>query len=175
MTLSSPINFKTWIDEHRHLLKPPVGNKLVWQNTEFMVMVVGGPNARDDFHVNQSEEFFYQLEGDISLRVLDNGTIKDLPIKEGEIFLLPPRVPHSPQRPANTVGLVMERQRREGEKDGFQWYCSQCGEKLYESFITLTNIVTQLPPLFEEFYGNPQRCTCKKCGTVAQKREKPHV
>lgn len=174
MTLS-PLNFQKWIDEHRHLLKPPVGNKLVWQNTEFMVMVVGGPNARDDFHVNQSEEFFYQLEGDINLRVIDHGTIKDLPIKAGEIFLLPPRVPHSPQRPADSVGLVLERQRRDGEKDGFQWYCNTCGEQLYESFITLTNIVTQLPPLFEQFYGNLEHCTCKKCGTVAKKREKPHV
>lgn len=175
MTLSPPLNFQKWIEEHRHLLKPPVGNKLVWQNTEFMVMVVGGPNARDDFHVNQSEEFFYQLEGDINLRVMDNGTIKDFPIKAGEIFLLPPCVPHSPQRPAHSVGLVLERQRRENEKDGFQWYCNHCGEKLYEAFITMTNIVTQLPPLFEQFYGNLDNCTCKKCGTVAQKREKPHV
>ncbi len=175
MTLSLPFNFKQWIDEHRSLLKPPVGNKLVWQNTEFMVMVVGGPNARDDFHVNQSEEFFYQLEGDINLRVMDDGAIKDIPIRAGEIFLLPPRVPHSPQRPANTVGLVIERQRREGEKDGFQWYCSGCGAKLHEAFITLTNIVTQLPPLFEEFYGNEERCRCKQCGLVAKKRETPRA
>lgn len=175
MTLPVPFNFKQWIDEHRHLLKPPVGNKLVWQNTEFMVMVVGGPNSRDDFHVNQSEEFFYQLEGDINLRVIDNGVIKDIPIRAGDIFLLPPRIPHSPQRPANTVGLVMERQRREGEKDGFQWYCEGCGTKLYESFITLTNIVTQLPPLFEEFYGNPEHCRCRQCGVVAKRRETPRV
>ena len=96
------LNFKKWIDEHRHLLKPPVGNQQIWADREFMVTVVGGPNARRDFHVNQGEEFFYQLEGDIQLHVLVDGKREVVPIREGEIFLLPPNVPHSPQRPPNT-------------------------------------------------------------------------
>ncbi len=111
------LNFKRWIDEHRHLLKPPVGNQQIWADREFMVTVVGGPNARADFHINQGEEFFYQLEGDIVLRCMEDGKPVDVPIREGEIFLLPARVPHSPQRPAGTVGLVLERKRlraREG-------------------------------------------------------------
>ena len=99
-----PLNFKKWIDEHRHLLKPPVGNQQIWADREFMVTVVGGPNARKDFHVNQGEEFFYQLEGDITLHVLDEGKREAIPIREGEIFLLPPNVPHSPQRPAEHRG-----------------------------------------------------------------------
>jgi len=99
-----------------------------------------------------------------------NGEIVDIPIKEGDIFLLPSDVPHSPQRPANTVGLVVERKRREGELDGFQWYCEHCGTKLYEEFFKLQNIVTQLPPLFERFYSNSTLCTCKKCGTRQEKR-----
>src|SRR4051812_29176832 len=105
------INFKRWIDEHRHLLKPPVGNAQVWEDREFLVTVVGGPNARKDYHINEGEEFFYQLEGDITLKVMDQGQAEDIPIREGEIFLLPPSVPHSPQRPAGTVGLVLERKR----------------------------------------------------------------
>lgn len=166
----STINFKKWIDENRHLLKPPVGNKMVWEDRDTIVMVVGGPNSRTDYHVNQGEEFFYQVEGDIVLKVIDEGKPVDIPIKEGEIFLLPGGVPHSPQRPANTIGLVIERKRVPDEIDGFVWYCEKCGEKLYEEFFKLDNIVTQFPPIFERFYSNAENCTCKKCGT---KMEKP--
>ena len=129
-------------------------------------MVVGGPNSRKDFHVNQSEEFFYQLEGDMVLKVREGAEIRDMPIKEGEILLLPPRVPHSPQRQANTVGLVVERKRRDGENDGFLWYCDKCGTKVWDKFLFVTDIVKQLPPVFEEFYGDESNCTCKKCGHV---------
>ncbi|MBZ4335520.1 MULTISPECIES: 3-hydroxyanthranilate 3,4-dioxygenase [unclassified Corallococcus] len=161
----TPINFKKWIDEHRPLLKPPVGNQQVWADRDFMVTVVGGPNSRTDFHVNEGEEFFYQLEGDITLRVIDEGQVRDIPIREGEIFLLPPKVPHSPQRPPNTIGLVLERRRQPQELDSFLWLCPKCGEKLYEESLHVTNLVTQLPPVFEHFYGNPEHCTCKQCGT----------
>ena len=160
----TPINFKKWIDEHRHLLKPPVGNQMVWQDRDFIVMVVGGPNSRTDFHIDESEEFFYQVEGDITLRVMEDGKPQDIPIREGEIFLLPPNVPHSPQRPAGTVGLVIERKRKPEELDGFAWFCPQCDSKLYEEFLHVSNIVTQLPPVFDRFYGNAEHCTCKKCG-----------
>lgn len=161
----TPINFKKWIDEHRPMLKPPVGNQQVWADRDFMVTVVGGPNARTDFHVNEGEEFFYQLEGDITLRVIDEGQVQDIPIREGEIFLLPPKVPHSPQRPAGTVGLVLERRRQPQELDSFLWLCPKCGVKLYEESLHVTNLVTQLPPVFEHFYGDPEHCTCKQCGT----------
>src|SRR5256712_318940 len=128
METLSVFNFKEWIDENRHLLKPPVGNKVVWKNTEFIVMVVGGPNARKDYHFNESEEFFYQLEGDILVKVQQDGKAVDLHIKEGDIFLLPPRTPHSPIRGANTIGLVIERKRRDGEQDGLLWFCENCNE-----------------------------------------------
>jgi 3-hydroxyanthranilate 3,4-dioxygenase len=159
-----PINFRKWIDEHRHLLKPPVGNQLVWENREFSVMVVGGPNSRTDYHVNEGEEFFYQVEGDIVLKVMEHGKPKDIEIRAGDIFLLPPRVPHSPQRPAGSVGLVLERKRLEHEQDGFMWFCPRCGQKMYEEFLRVTNLVEQLPPVFERFYGDPSRSKCKGCG-----------
>lgn len=162
-------SFKQWIDDHRHLLKPPVGNKMVFEETDdFIVMVVGGPNARKDFHYNEGEEFFYQLEGDITLKVMDGSKVVDIPIRQGDIYLLPPKVPHSPQRPANTVGLVIERKRSAGEKDGFQWYCENCGEKLYDEYFKLENIVTQLPPIMERFYQNETNRTCKNCGAVME-------
>jgi 3-hydroxyanthranilate 3,4-dioxygenase len=160
-----PINFKRWIEEHRHLLKPPVGNQQIWENREFMVTVVGGPNSRTDYHVNEGEEFFHQIEGDMVLRVLEAGKPVDIPIREGDIFLLPPKVPHSPQRPAGTVGLVLERKRLPHEKDSFVWHCSSCHEKLYEESFHLTDIVRQLPPVFERYYSSDRNTTCRKCGT----------
>ncbi len=168
-SLSLPINFKRWIEEHRHLLKPPVGNKVVYEDTEFIIMVVGGPNTRKDYHIDEGEEFFYQIEGDITLKVMDNAKPKDINIREGEIFLLPPKVPHSPQRSANTVGLVIERRRREGELDGFQWYCDKCNTKLYEEFFQLTDIVAQLPPVFDRFWNSEKNRTCNQCGAVIEK------
>jgi 3-hydroxyanthranilate 3,4-dioxygenase len=160
------LDFKQWIDEHRHLLKPPVGNKVIWTDTEFIIMVVGGPNSRNDFHVDPAEEFFYQLEGDMVLRVVEDGHLRDLPIRAGSILLLPPNVPHSPQRPAGSVGLVVERRRREGELDGLQWYCDQCDTLLYEEFFPLTDIETQFPPVFARFHGSEALRTCRHCHAV---------
>ncbi len=168
-----PLNFKKWIDEHRHLLKPPVGNAQIWEDREFMVTVVGGPNARTDYHVNEGEEFFYQVEGDITLRVLEDGKPVDIEIREGEIFLLPPKVPHSPQRPAGTVGLVLERRRLAHELDSFLWLCPSCGDKVYEETFHLENLVTQLPPIFARFYDDPAHSTCKRCGTRTTRPPRP--
>lgn len=159
-----PLNFKKWIDENRHLLKPPVGNRCVWEDRDFIVMVVGGPNSRTDYHINHGEEFFHQLEGDMVLKVIEEGKAVDIPIREGEIFLLPPKVPHSPQRGAGTVGLVIEKQRTPGEKDGFAWYCEKCGASLYSEFLEVKDIVKDLPPVFARFYQDPNHLLCQKCG-----------
>jgi 3-hydroxyanthranilate 3,4-dioxygenase len=164
--LPSVFNFQQWIDEHRHLLKPPVGNCEVYPHHEFIIMVVGGPNSRTDYHVDPAEEFFYQLEGEMVLRVVDDGQVKDIPIRAGEIFLLPAFVPHSPQRRANSIGLVVERKRNAGEIDKFQWYCEQCSTLLYEESLQLADIVKQLPPIFERYESNVDHRTCKKCGWV---------
>ncbi len=167
----APFNLKQWIDENRHLLKPPVGNQQVYiGNKDYIVMVVGGPNARKDYHYNEGEEFFYQIEGDIVLKLIDEkGEAVEVPVKEGEIFLLPPKVPHSPQRGPNTVGLVIERYRREGELDGFLWFCEKCNNKLFEDYFVLTDIVKQFPPLMRKFYDSEDLCTCKKCGHTMTK------
>jgi 3-hydroxyanthranilate 3,4-dioxygenase len=164
-----PLNLLRWIDENRELLKPPVGNKRIFRESEFIIMVVGGPNTRCDYHVDPAEEFFHQLQGDMLLKTIQEGRAVDVPIRSGEILLLPPRVPHSPQRGADTVGLVIERERRAGELDGFQWYCEGCGKLLYEEFIALTDIEKELPPLFERFYASAERRTCANCGTVMQR------
>jgi 3-hydroxyanthranilate 3,4-dioxygenase len=149
--LVQPINFKKWIDEHRHLLKPPVGNKVVWKDADVIVMVVGGPNSRTDYHYNETPEFFYQIEGDIVLKVIENGKPKDIHIREGEIFFLPPKVPHSPRRGKNTVGLVIEYPRPEGVKDKLQWYSEKDTSLIYEEEFTLDNIETDMPAIFDRY------------------------
>lgn len=159
-------NFKKWIDENRHLLKPPVCNQQVFEENDFIVMVVGGPNSRTDYHYDEGPEFFYQLEGEMLLRTIQDGKRVDIPIGEGEILLLPPKVPHSPQRFENTVGLVVERKRLASELDGFQWYCESCDHLLYEEFVYVDDIVGQLPPIFNRFYSSDENRTCDKCGTV---------
>lgn len=164
-------NFKKWIDAHRDRLKPPVCNQQVFEENDFIVMVVGGPNSRTDYHYDEGPEFFYQLEGDMLLRTIQDEKRVDIPICEGEILLLPPKVPHSPQRYANTVGLVVERKRLAEELDGFMWYCDNCDHKLYEEYLYIDDIVGQLPPIFERFYGSEAHRTCDRCGTVMPPRE----
>ena len=147
-------------------LKPPVGNSVVYDQGDFMIMVVGGPNSRKDYHVDPIEEFFYQLEGDMLLKVIIDNKRVDIPIKEGEIFLLPKNVPHSPQRYEGTIGLVIEYKREEGDFDAFQWYCDECDQLLHEVSLDLENIVTQLPPLFEAYWKNKDARTCSSCNSI---------
>jgi 3-hydroxyanthranilate 3,4-dioxygenase len=164
-------NLQQWVDEHRDLLRPPVCNQQVFEENDFIVMIVGGPNARRDYHLDEGPELFYQIEGDMLLKVIADGAPQDIVIREGEMLLLPPRVPHSPQRFANTVGLVVERARLPHELDGFMWFCEKCANKLYEEHVYVDDIVGQLPPIFERFYASKEHRTCDRCGTVMPKPE----
>ena len=163
--LPVPLDLQAWIEEHRHLLKPPVGNKCVFSG-DFIVMVVGGPNQRTDYHWDEGAEWFYQLEGEMVLRIQEEGRVRDIPIRAGQTFLLPPRVPHSPQRMADSVGLVIERKRLDHELDGLMWFCEQCNHKLYEEFFKLVDIENDFPVVFDRFYSSPGHRTCKQCGHV---------
>ena len=161
-------NFQAWIDANKEKFKPPVGNAQVWEDGEMMVTVVGGPNQRRDYHDDPTEEFFYQLKGNISLRIMENPGKPpiDIPIKEGEIFLLPKHMRHSPQRQADTIGVVVEMPRPDGVLDGFEWYCQTCHRLLHRAEVKLKSIVRDLPPLFEQFYSNENLRKCKHCGAV---------
>ncbi|MCE3002598.1 MAG: 3-hydroxyanthranilate 3,4-dioxygenase [Xanthomonadaceae bacterium] len=163
MTAAFPIPLARWIDEHRHLLVPPVGNKCIVDG-DFIVMIVGGPNERADWHVEEGPEFFLQIEGEMVLRVQENGAARDIPIRAGELYYLPPRVPHSPQRKAGSVGLVIERRRLPGEQDALQWYCERCNHRLYEERFALLDIETQFAPVFERYYRSTAHRTCGACG-----------
>ncbi len=169
--MQKPFNLKKWIDDNRHLLKPPVGNQQIYkENDDFIVMVVGGPNSRKDFHYNEGEELFYQLEGNIELHIVNKeGTIEVISIQEGDMFLLPPRVPHSPRRGPNTVGLVIEKYRNPEELDGFQWYCESCDHKIYEEYLPVSDIVKDLPIVMKAFWDSEEKRTCKNCGTLLAK------
>ena len=162
-----PIDLARWIEKHREELRPPVGNAQVWEDGDFIVTVVGGPNQRTDFHDDPCDEFFHQLRGDMVLRVWEDGGPRDIPIREGEVFLLPAHVRHSPQRPVpGSIGLVIERPRPAGQPDGFEWYCPRCDALLHRVEVQLKSIVKDLPPLFEAFYADASRRTCGKCGAV---------
>jgi len=168
--LPPPLNLQAWIEEHRHLLKPPVGNKCVYDG-DFIVMIVGGPNARTDYHFEDGPEFFYQLEGEMVLRIQEmddagRGAVRDIPIRAGEMFYLPPRVPHSPQRMPDSVGLVIERKRLAQENDALMWFCIHCNHKLYEESFHLVDIEQDFFRVFERFYRDDALRTCSACGTV---------
>ncbi len=165
MALLPPIDLQRWIEEHRQLLKPPVGNKCIVDG-DFIIMIVGGPNARSDYHLDEGPEFFYQLEGEMVLKVQDDGSARDIPIRAGEMFYLPPRVPHSPQRMPASIGLVIERRRLPHEKDGLLWFCERCNHKLYEEYFMLDKIEHDFPPVFDRFYGSVELRTCGECGYV---------
>ena len=174
MTRLAAFNFRQWIDEHRDFLKPPVGNRQIWEDADLMVTVVGGPNSRTDFHDDPVEEFFYQLRGDMILKIAEGGKIFDVPIREGEVFLLPPHARHSPQRPVEgSIGLVVEGTRRENDHDGFEWFCFSCGERVHRVEVRITDIVKDLPPLFSAFYGDRDKRTCRACGAVHPGKEPP--
>lgn len=161
---SLPLDFRRWIEEHRSLLQPPAGNAQIWQDTDFIVTVVGGPNQRTDYHDDPLEEFFYQIEGDIVLRIREDGRPRDLPLRQGSIFLMPPHMRHSPQRPEGSIGLVIERQRPAGLRDAFEWYCLSCNALLHRVDFQMKDIVRDLPPLFEAFYTSELKRRCAACG-----------
>ncbi|MBO9874261.1 MULTISPECIES: 3-hydroxyanthranilate 3,4-dioxygenase [Xanthomonas] len=163
--LPGPLNLHAWIDAHRHLLKPPVGNKCLYAG-DFIVMVVGGPNARSDYHYDEGPEWFYQLEGEMVLKIQEDGAVREIPIRAGETFLLPPKVPHSPQRGPDSVGLVIERRRLPHEQDGLLWFCERCNHLLHEAYFPLRDIETDFPPVFARFYASDALRTCARCGHV---------
>jgi 3-hydroxyanthranilate 3,4-dioxygenase len=167
--VTKPINLEGWIEEHKDVLKPPIGNKQIFKFSEdYIIMVVGGPNNRKDYHYNETEEFFYQIQGSITLGVYDEDELKEVRINEGDLFLLPGKIPHSPKRPENTIGLVIERVREKTQKDGFVWFCENCSNKLHEVYFELTDIETQLPKAMKGFYQSEDLRTCDKCGATME-------
>lgn len=162
--LGAPININKWIKENGHLLQPPVNNFCLHRGG-FTVMIVGGPNERTDYHINQTPEYFHQIKGSMCLKVVDNGEFKDIIIEEGDSFLLPGNTPHNPVRFANTVGLVVEQDRPQGVNDKVRWYCSKCRDVVYEIEFYLTDLGTQIKQGIEKFDSDEQNKICKKCGT----------
>ena len=170
MALPLPLNLEKWIEDHREDFVPPAGGKTIWEDTDFIVTVIGGPNDRPDYHDDPLEEFFYQLKGDITLRVIDDNKRQDVPIREGEIFLLPPRVLHSPQRPANTLGLIVERQRPPGVIDAFEWFCDKCDARVHRVEVQIVDLEPDLNRAVNAYYDDPKLRSCSSCGNVNPRR-----
>jgi len=169
-----PFNLQKWIEENRAILKPPINNKNLYKEAgDFIVMIVGGPNARKDYHYNESEEFFYQLEGDMVVYVQRDGKREEIIIREGEMFLLPANIPHNPVRPANSIGLVIEKVRKGTDlSDGLFWFCDACNHPLHHYRFPLTNIESDFLNRFKSFYASLELRTCKNCGEVMEVDER---
>ena len=170
MAIKKPFNLNKWIEENRGLLKPPVGNKNLYvESGDYIVMIVAGPNARKDYHYNETEELFYQLEGNIQVAIQENGEKKIMELGPGDMYLHPAKVPHSPGRSEGSIGLVIERKRADLDgKDGLLWYCDNCNNKLYEVYFPLNNIETDFLKHFKHFFGSEELRTCDNCGTVME-------
>jgi 3-hydroxyanthranilate 3,4-dioxygenase len=170
MAIAQPFNLTKWIDENRHVLQPPVANKNLYvESDDYIVMIVGGPNARKDYHYNETEELFYQLEGSITVYIQENGEKKAMTLNAGDIYLHPAKVPHSPSRTENSVGLVIERKRAgKGFTDGLLWFCDSCNHKLHEVYFELHDIEKDFLPHFKAYYTSEAMRTCSKCGTVME-------
>lgn len=162
------INFAEWIAEYGPTLKPPVGNRELFPGQQdFIVMIVGGPNARTDFHVDPYEEFFYQIKGNMHLNIITPDGPARVDVREGEMWVLPRNTPHSPQRPEpGSIGMVVERIREPGTLERFQWYCLDCGSLVHDVELQVTDIVVDLPPVFEAFYSSEDARTCPSCGAL---------
>ncbi|ARN78386.1 3-hydroxyanthranilate 3,4-dioxygenase [Nonlabens spongiae] len=174
MAIQAPFNLNKWIDDNRELLKPPVGNKNLYVDSgDYIVMIVAGPNARKDYHYNETEELFYQLEGEIEVHVQDEGEKRTMKLGPGDMYLHPAKVPHSPVRHKNSIGLVIERKRvSEDAVDGLLWFCDNCNHKLHETYFKLNDIEKDFLPRFKEFYGSKELRTCNNCGTVMEVDER---
>jgi len=167
--LRRPFNLMAWIEDHRAELTPPVANKQVWREADMIVMIVGGGNERNDFHDDPREEFFFQIKGDMNLVIwAESGQEPfDMAIREGEVYLLPPHVRHSPQRPdPDSIGLVVEYQREQGELDAFEWACPMCAQLVHRVEVQVQAIDKDLPPLFAAFHEDEDARTCPNCATL---------
>lgn len=172
MPIAKPFNLNKWIEENRDLLQPPVSNKSVYPEAEdYIVMVVGGPNDRKDYHYNETEELFYQLEGHIKVHIQEDGKKKTMELGPGDMYLHPGKIPHSPERTAGSIGIVVERKRTDPDAtDGLLWYCENCNNLLYEVYFPLHNIESDFQKHFDHFYNSEDLRTCDKCGTVMEKK-----
>lgn len=168
MAIKTPFNLTKWIAENRHTLKPPVGNKNLYKDAgDYIVMIVAGPNARKDYHYNETEELFYQLEGTIEIHIQEEGKKETMQLNPGDMYLHPAKVPHSPVRHKESIGLVIERKRTHMKvDDGLLWFCDQCNHKLYEVYFTLHDIEKDFLAHFKTFYGSKELRTCNQCATV---------
>lgn len=167
LTYGPPISFPAWLAANAERLKPPVANQQLWDHADLMVTVVGGPNRRTDFHDDPLEEYFHQIKGNAWLELIDRGKRERVDLREGDMFLLPPHLRHSPQRPeAGSACIVIERRRPPGLRDGFEWYCLQCNALLHRVEVQLQSLVRDLPPLFDAFHADEGKRRCGRCGAL---------
>jgi len=169
MAKLAPLDLKAWIDEHRHLLAPPVGNAMVWKDSDFQVMVIGGPKPAERLSRRSERGALLPSSratlSSASSRTANAGTSRSA---RARCCCSRPSSPTAPSRGSGTIGLVIERQRKPGETEALRWYCDRCGKVLHEATLRVTDLGVQLKPVIESFYADESLRTCKKCGAVLQ-------
>ncbi|HEY3068184.1 MAG TPA: 3-hydroxyanthranilate 3,4-dioxygenase [Methylomirabilota bacterium] len=164
-----------WVEENRHAFEPPVGNKVIWEDSQFTAMIIRGPNARRDFHVDPSDEIFFMLKGDMVLEYMQDGQRYHQVIREGEVLLVPASTPHSPHRPADTWGLVVEIKRQSEQTESLLWFCDRCNTQIHEVTLHVADIEQDLKAAINHFDGSRELRTCPRCGYVQPERPLHHV
>lgn len=159
-----------WVEQNRHAFEPPVGNKVIWEDSQFTAMIIRGPNARRDFHVDPSDEIFYMFRGDMVLEYVQDGKRSERLIREGELCLVPAFTPHSPHRPADTWGLVVEIKRTPEQTESLLWYCDRCDALLHEVTMHVADIEKELRAAIEAFDASLDLRTCRRCRYVQPER-----
>ncbi|KAI7767004.1 hypothetical protein LZL87_013342 [Fusarium oxysporum] len=158
-----PLNFPRWLAANSDRLQPPVSNFCLYDGKDFILQVVGGPNTRNDFHVNSTEEWFCQIKGSMLLLLIEDNQIRHVTIREGEMFLVDLRT-------ADTVGLVMEMVRPWPSLDCLRWYCTKGNHSeptlIHSESFYVSNLVKQLIDPIERWRRDEKRRTCPKCGKV---------
>ena len=166
MQIRGAFNLESWIEKNLPKSLGAIGNREIFKNSDFIIQIIKGPNARNDFHIDPWDEIFYQLHGHIFVHTLENGRQSAHRINEGEMFFLPKNVFHSPRRPPGSVGLVIERPRTEGEEDGIAWFCEKCGHMLHRVDFWCSDIEVTFGRHIAEFNANEALRTCKRCGEI---------
>jgi 3-hydroxyanthranilate 3,4-dioxygenase len=168
MPALSTVSLLKWVEEHRSLVgRPIMSHEMIWRD-DFIVMLFDGPTPpnRSDFHINTSPEFFYQMQGEMDCRVLENGAFSNITVGEGEMFFLPANVPHLNSRKEHSLGLVIHQKRMLGAKDSIVWYCERCCHQLYRADYVFEDLKAQLQEHIRRFLGDEALRTCSECGTV---------
>jgi 3-hydroxyanthranilate 3,4-dioxygenase len=146
---------------------------VLWQEAESLAFVARGRDYRSEFHINPADELMYQVKGTMQLHYrTPDGKEEVAVLDEGAVIFTPAGTPHSPRFPSDAYALIVERKRRPGEIDRFQWFCARCDNLLHEEeFVVADYRDDPVSQAYRNFYTSLAARTCARCGEVMAKPE----